>query len=110
MTETGGPSGGDARHLPAFFGTVPTRGGTVPAVVLGMRLAFAGTGVTHVGANAANVLHELRFAGQERRAESTQFAAVNAQARAVRHGLQTGSGTLIARLGAMEAGIDARLK
>jgi hypothetical protein len=103
-------SHGDARHLPARIRTAPTGHRAALAVVLGMLLALFGTRITHVGANAANVLHELRLAAHEGRTELAHLTTIDAQACAVRHGLQTSAGTMIARLGAMETGINAGLK
>jgi hypothetical protein len=103
-------SRGDTRYLPAFFGAVAASGGTALAVIFGMRFALAGTDITHVRANAANVLHELRFAAHEGRTKAAHLAAIDAQTRTVRHRLQTGSGTMIARQGAAKTGIQTGLK
>ncbi len=106
-------SSGELRcHPAAFLGALATGLGAALAVIGFVLPAFSATGLADFGAQAAESGRKLRLAAHQRCGHPAHLRAIAVQPNALGHHFhillaQTGVGTVLACLGALNAGFDA---
>lgn len=99
-------------HPAARFGALAASLGAALAVLVLVLPAFLATGLTDFRAQAAESSGELRLATHQRCRHPAHLGAIAVQPNALSHHLdilftETGIGTVLARLSALDTGFDA---
>lgn len=112
--ECSAESGGRASHPTALLSAALAGFGALLAVVVLVLAALGCTGLTNFGADAANLLRELRTAAHERGGVPAHLGAVFIEPDALGHHgdilfAQAGVAAVFTRLGAADTGFDTAL-